>query len=1004
MNFFTVGQVQFVTDPVEATAKLDNIELWIPQSISTNTPTPSPELDSTATSSPSSPPTMTSSSPAENWHSELIFTERFDGTTRNIDRFVGAGWNVVSNENDYAIGTITDDRELEISHYRSLTNFRFQSRFLLTAGILNIEFHRQLHGTILTLNESGTLIVNRNGQLLGTVAIGATQQWRTITIEVAGTTLSVSIDESLQLQITDQAIASRGTLHVWGEHLNASPLNLDEISLWTLSEFMQSPSLSAQTLFQQSSTTFSDLLQYQGDIITYNNVTTSFNFTTNGIIERDITANFPPEWSGWDFSNPSWSATGTRIAFECVPPSGIQPLYQICVYDFVTQTMRNRFVGNLYSADPTISPDGSMIAFIADSERYERSVYFYDYDLDQISPSPIINGGTHPIWEDVYQYLYYVRPTSNGYLWRRNYFQTGAGEAVIPQDTAQENIDKPTIFDAHSTSIVYSIGSAEFVDDVFTYTYQLVQIDYPIGGQRTTTLLHEYQSEETNYISDVDISPHGGEVAFRYFNLDSNTECIYLVQMNVNATNQQPQLIKCGSAIEWATNVFLDQPVVTQTLTPTPSATPTAPSCSPLQDIYNNSYSGSTNDDFNTYLFDPGTSSDQRSNCLRLYENMIFLTIYHELSADDYIHYNMHELATLNNVTINSPTSSFIRTLNPSETISLIDNNMGDVHYLFARTAINGLVINYAQNSQDPMRYFARNFNSTVSENWLELPNFCEGTTLVQIGSGIADSCLHLNWYNAAVLTRVNADLIFKDTYERIIPLVRGAIHDVSIGADDPTDGAFGARPINRIWYQQDNDPDSYVNEIPGPIFPDDAFVFRTFIGLVVELQWQCIAGVIIDGVNLSCADYRQQFPNTQFPSRVYPNGIWDSNSNRLAEPIMIDGSCYLSDETVEQAYMRHLREIYWNSTFIDLFDGDHADLTRNRLKFGISGVAVHTHVLSVGISSEPETVGDLTWLTYQFDRPARIGEIIMTTPLTATNHEFVIQDGEDTLLPLTCN
>jgi hypothetical protein len=441
-----------------------------------------------------------------------------------------------------------------------------------------------------------------------------------------------------------------------------------------------------------------------------------------------------------------------------------------------------------------------------------------------------------------------------------------------------------------------------------------------------------------------------------------------------------------GSGDAISTNVAWDPPLgaaptingVSCDINPEPSL----PECPELENIYATGFDPNQNNSnpwFETYLVNPNTPSDLRQSCWRLYEDIIFLAMFHELADDDIISWN--EFNQLNGATYASFISGFQRNIatDGSETSPFTAVNWDpqwDHRYLFARTIINGMSDEYASLMIDPMRYFARNYSETVSNNWMNVTPFCGGSSLTSFES-LPPSCLLRDWY------AINGVQNYRDgeIYSNYIDIIRTAIQDEITRVTDPTDEAFGARPANRRWGSVVQGlglgPHDYANP------PHPPFVFQAHVGQIVKLQWSNVT-----------------FENN---SEWYPSGIW---TNGIPTPVQNLPGCVYSAETIPQAYMRHLRELFNLTAQNDLLNGNgRTSYSRNDTRFGIPGdprstsaTGIHAHVLWPSWSNDILT--SLRWYTFRFTRPLKSGETLGTRPLFG--NEYIIDSSGNVVTSTT--
>lgn len=400
----------------------------------------------------------------------------------------------------------------------------------------------------------------------------------------------------------------------------------------------------------------------------------------------------------------------------------------------------------------------------------------------------------------------------------------------------------------------------------------------------------------------------------------------------------------------------------------TPTSTPiVGDSCPVLRDIYQNAefdINEGFHPAFSQYLVNPETSSIVRIDCLRLYKDIIIAAVFHELSEDTY--WSMDELDILNGRTYRWLTFGNDSRVIPSDgsEIEPFNNISGNVRYMYVRSILNGMLDSYATVNSDPMRYFAKNYNSTVSIGWIG-GTLCQPYQLVSL-RGLPNSCLHRQWYTDEVGPAIQES--YPEAFVSLSTIVDNAIVDEIMNVADPTQGAFNAKPTNRRW--NNNRPNA----------TEQPYVFSTVVGQVVQLLWTTVNG------------------------EFYPSGIWNGE---LIPVQNINGSCPVVSETLSQAYSRHLRESYGNTVFTSLLNGEPVtQFSRNNVKFGMDLQSIHIHALRIeeayDANSNQDIVVAMTWFTFRFELPEQANQGLFTSPVTGS--EFMPRIDGDIVQPIGCN
>jgi len=331
-------------------------------------------------------------------------------------------------------------------------------------------------------------------------------------------------------------------------------------------------------------------------------------------------------------------------------------------------------------------------------------------------------------------------------------------------------------------------------------------------------------------------------------------------------------------------------------------------------------------DGYKSLLTEKNTDTNKRKNCWLQYSGIVFFTMYHELSNNEFK--GLDDLDGLYPVGAN-----------PFQNVGIPFNH--DHRYLFARTFINGMLNDYAlkvPTSVSPMNYFKTNYPSTVMIDWFVYDPIdpCPGSSDIS-------PCLDREWYDYAVRTVVSnpTSTNYKVAFATLYPFIEAAIDDmINTPTTDPTGGATSVLSANRCWRSQyqtkkatqeelaawypiTNYP---INDCPGgdqeKKFPKrKAFTFDTEVGKINVITWH----------------------------NTYPPTDKKNDPTRECSKV----------ETIEQAYIRHLNKLYINpATFAQ---GNKGPFDISKLRMGISGTTVHTHALRV------EPGGAKTWDTFIF-------------------------------------
>ena len=356
----------------------------------------------------------------------------------------------------------------------------------------------------------------------------------------------------------------------------------------------------------------------------------------------------------------------------------------------------------------------------------------------------------------------------------------------------------------------------------------------------------------------------------------------------------------------------------------------------------------------------------KREACLKQYADVIYLTIYHETGT-----YNLTAFGpsiTLAYVANAIQSESEQSSTSPLEVGSLLGEVFqtrpgaivaddvdpfanspatDDYYYIFARAIINGMK-GYAGDvtPSDPMRYFAHNFNSAVSNSNAYGSSLCEASDQLDLdgtGARYQPACTSLIYWSGVLNRLVTRDETQARLYIRASNSIERAIHDASyIPEQDPTDGAIGSRPVNLYRGGYGLPP----------------LVFRTYV------------------TNL-----------TQF---VPPT---PGNASSPATAPDIESVCTNQSETITQAYLRNLQLILAQSTYDRALRETVDGFTRDEVRFGMGeDISRYLHVLMTEQSSiapqAPMTF--ISWQTMRFSRPPTAGDPLIPYTRPISGPEFV--------------
>jgi hypothetical protein len=443
-----------------------------------------------------------------------------------------------------------------------------------------------------------------------------------------------------------------------------------------------------------------------------------------------------------------------------------------------------------------------------------------------------------------------------------------------------------------------------------------------------------------------------------------NSQRTYLTTFDVSSGVFAPRIAfpaTAGPFRKWdgALSVF-------STPTPTPTIISMPTTCSELSSIYAARQNQTGSIDFVQYLIMP-TDPEYKEACWRLFENIIFYVLRHEIGENqDHFNLRLEPRFAADEITALTGRSYIERgaSIGTTEVADAFSNAFStpSTYYLFTRVFLNGLQ-NAAQAGVDPLNYFASNLNSAISGQ----QNCLLTLTPRPIDNRIFSSaCVELYyWDNLVQSSMENPE--FREVYNQYITHIRAAITDVSYNVPDPTQGALGIRPMNRFWSPIIRNAQSVPPGNPnfGPVAPhDDPFVFRTYITRIVDFTWTRFDYI---DVNLNTiTDYY-----ITSPSIFTPLGT--------TVPAFDVYQCRIYSESIDAAYMRNLREaVYSDSTYASLPTfAQSSYYTIDQVRFGLSaseGYGVYFHSLvaetdQTTAAGAPSAINVLSWQTFILNR-----------------------------------
>jgi len=397
-----------------------------------------------------------------------------------------------------------------------------------------------------------------------------------------------------------------------------------------------------------------------------------------------------------------------------------------------------------------------------------------------------------------------------------------------------------------------------------------------------------------------------------------------------------------------------------------PAATPTSDcqsyTCPGLEQIYfvdGSNLTEDARDPIKFWLVDQ-TSSEKREACYRLFEDVISLVMFKELGVDafhftantwdvdlEYVQANQNEIALI----ANAPEFA-AAPITPS------------AYYMYARVKLNGIE-NEASDRTDPMSYLGANFNTAMSdESIYDGSVFCDSRSDLIVspppresGQEFRSYCSNLRYWTAMVnnLTDNSSEFpVFVPAYEAYLPHVRQAIFDHTRGRFDPTRSALGARPVNRTWTVASDNLD-------GPLAGQTPWQFQTNVNSIITYDWQVVG-------------------NEAYP--VSPDIFTPTGGTQQVPSLVVSVGCSPTpSESIAEAYMRHLKLIYSNSTFTnDILPQNQRSpyyFDEDQIRFGINEdqpFSVYSHSFVSGL---PDGQASTIWLTHHFTSKSQDGDPI---------------------------
>jgi hypothetical protein len=450
--------------------------------------------------------------------------------------------------------------------------------------------------------------------------------------------------------------------------------------------------------------------------------------------------------------------------------------------------------------------------------------------------------------------------------------------------------------------------------------------------------------------------------------------------------------------------------------TPTPSARIPNPSNCPVQAAY---YANQAIDINLLSTIFQSSDAQLKHDCLAMYRNLIAYVVFHELAAlhvgPYFVEGDMYSAYVLLN-RLYEPTWQTAETITLEELAPFQNMFAGDsVYYLFVRTMINGISLNILTGEEPIANYFGANFNSSLAR-----VNDCGGQLKVELrtqaGRPFEPVCAYLPFWDSygPAVTQPDDGTWRQEFGIYALPEIDRAIHDAAFhipnssdAFSDPTDGAIGARPVNRLW------------TIDHPNAPSNAFVFRTYLDRIIFYTW----------ANYTSSDGRNDYVIT---APVIRNADGTARSaNQLDET----ASCLTVNETLAQSFMRNLFTIYWDSAYqaLPAFpDPQRQYYLPQNVRFGMGGDSAGLYSRSAhGLVVEGQSVinsdgiptalpfslsrtnpvgnmGAISWQTYRFTRPLRDGDPNITSrnpivvPINGAE-ALPIEEGVPRVEPVVC-
>jgi hypothetical protein len=354
-------------------------------------------------------------------------------------------------------------------------------------------------------------------------------------------------------------------------------------------------------------------------------------------------------------------------------------------------------------------------------------------------------------------------------------------------------------------------------------------------------------------------------------------------------------------------------PVLQATPTPTP-----VPPTDPCPNLVNNLW--------RTALVAETTPVTDRKICWREYRGIIAMTMFHELSENQYF-----DISQLNGMGL---TSSFA-------TVNVPHSHL----YLFARTMVNGMIKNYvdskrAETGINPMEYFAKNYSSTISvEQWVGGGfDGCIPYKTKNFTGGCSEYKRYNTFFEGKKRDEPNGK--WAKAFDIFLPFIEQAINDFVDNKPDPTLGATSVLPANRCYRVVDPS-------------------IRVLTTLEIIERYPETGANIYGYRNGDCTGSGQNGPFTFGTKQGSVVNIVFYDPHPPKDYLNNAKQCQLVGESLEQAYMRHLRKMY-RTSYYDSPTKITYPLTRKIMRIGFPGPTTFIHTLRVEEST-------LTWVTFTY-------------------------------------